>query len=124
MKEKLEKFGPLGTVIAAAACPVCFPKLALLGAFFGLGAFAEFEGAFFIVAQLLVLAMLAGYVIYYRRNGNRGLLVLVVLSTLLFFISLYVLGNEYVSYGALLGFFAASIWLVVDSRRRCGLPAS
>src|SRR5216117_287385 len=43
MKIHLEKIGSLGAVIAAAACPICFPKLALLGALFGLGALGAYE---------------------------------------------------------------------------------
>lgn len=40
MKLLLDKFGSFGTVAAAAARPVCFPKLAVVGAFFGLGGLA------------------------------------------------------------------------------------
>jgi hypothetical protein len=32
VKAHLEKLGGVGADIAAAACPVCFPKLALIGA--------------------------------------------------------------------------------------------
>ena len=38
---KLENYGSFGAIAAAAICPICFPKLALLGAFFGLGALAN-----------------------------------------------------------------------------------
>lgn len=54
MKTHLDKIGSIGAVIAAAACPVCFPKLALLGALFGLGALGVYEAQLVIAAQLLV----------------------------------------------------------------------
>jgi hypothetical protein len=36
----VEKFGSIGAIIAAAACPICFPKLALIGSAVGLGVLA------------------------------------------------------------------------------------
>jgi len=48
MQFKLENFGSFGAIVAAAACPICFPKLALLGAFFGLGALSKYEAFFFM----------------------------------------------------------------------------
>ena len=54
MKVHLEKFGSIGAIVAAAACPVCFPKLALLGAILGLGGLGAYEWQLFIVAQVLV----------------------------------------------------------------------
>ena len=52
MKTYLEKIGSFGGAIAAAACPVCFPKLALLGAIFGLGALSACESQLFIVGKV------------------------------------------------------------------------
>ena len=118
MKEKLQKLGPFGAVITAAACPVCFPKLALVGAFLGMGGLAKYEAVFFIATQLFVLAMLVGYVVHFRRYGNPWLLALVVVSTLVFFVSLYVFVSEYMSYAALAGLIAAAIWLVLENRSR------
>jgi len=33
----LEKVGSIGAVIGALACPICFPKIAIVGAAIGLG---------------------------------------------------------------------------------------
>ena len=41
-----DKAGPLGSVVAAASCPACFPALASLGAAVGLGFLSEYEGLF------------------------------------------------------------------------------
>lgn len=122
MREKLAKLGPLGAILTAAACPVCFPKLALVGAFFGLGALTRFEGALFIMTQVLVLALAIGYLVHYRRDRNRGRLALVLVSALIFFLSLYVVVNEYLSYASLVGLAAAAAWLAVDGRRACAVP--
>jgi hypothetical protein len=54
MKTYLEKIGSFGGIIAAAACPVCFPKLALIGALFGLGALGAYESQLFVAAQVLI----------------------------------------------------------------------
>lgn len=52
-----DKAGALGTLLSAAACPVCFPALASLGAALGLGVLAEYEALF--VTRLLPLFALA-----------------------------------------------------------------
>ena len=117
VKDSLGKFGSLGAILTAALCPVCFPKLALLGALFGLGALAKYETVFFFASQALVLAMLVANVLSYRRLKNKALLSLVVVSTLLFFAALYIFASEVLSYIALAGLAVSSIWLVIESRR-------
>lgn len=121
MKDSAGKFGSLGAVVAAIFCPICFPKLALLGVFFGLGALAKYEIIFFYAAQAFVLLMLVANVISYKRYKNKALLLLVVVSVLLFFVSLYVFVSEILSYVALAGLVVASIWSIFESRR---CPAS
>ncbi len=122
MLKSADKMGSVGAVIAAAACPICFPKLAAIGALFGLGALAPFEVYFLIGAQVLVLIALAGQLIAYRRLGNLPVLVFSVTSTVIFFASLYVVVSEVLSYVSLAGIVAASVWLVIAERRgvRCG----
>jgi mercuric ion transport protein len=44
MKPRLEQTGTWGAVVAAILCPMCFPKLALIGAALGLGVLAPYEG--------------------------------------------------------------------------------
>lgn len=126
MRNKLEKFGSLGAVIAAALCPICFPKLALLGAFFGLGALVKYEVVFFYGAQILVVIALVGQVISYKRIQNRFLLALAIVSAVLFFVSLYLFVFEILSYLALSGMVVATIWGVIESRRcaRCQVVTS
>ena len=117
MKNKLEKFGSFGAIVAAAACPICFPKLALLGALFGLGALAPFETAFFFGAQILVVLAVIGHAISYKKHQNWKLLSLAVISAALFFISLYVYVSEIISYLAFAGLIIATIWLIYENRR-------
>ena len=102
MNNLLEKYGTLGTVVAAA-CPICFPKLALLGALFGLGALARSEPAFFYGAHILVVLTLIGHISSYRKVQKKTLLALAIISVVLFFLSLYVLVSEVLSYIALAG---------------------
>ena len=74
MQSKLEKLGSFGGIVAAAACPICFPKLALIGALFGFGALAKYEVVFLYLAQILVMIALIGHVISYKRVQTRILL--------------------------------------------------
>jgi len=74
MKTHLEKIGGIGATIAAAACPICFPKLALLGAVFGLGALSAYESQLLIAAQVLVVLAVLGHALAYRQHRKRWLL--------------------------------------------------
>lgn len=109
MNGYLEKAGSIGAVVAAAACPVCFPKLALLGALFGLGGLAAYESQLFVAVQILVLLALAGNTLAYLRHGRGWLVALSAASTAAFFAALYVAGSELLAYAGLAGLFAASM---------------
>ena len=109
MKTQLEKIGSIGAVAAAAACPICFPKLAVIGAFFGLGALSAFEYQFLIAAQALVALALAGHVFAYFRHRNSWLLASALLSGMAVFAGLYVAGSELLVYAGLTGLVAASM---------------
>ncbi len=124
MQNKLGNFGSIGAVVAAAACPFCFPKLALLGALFGLGALVKYELLFFYGAHILIVIALIGHIIAYKKIQNRSLLGLVIFSAALFFISLYILISENLSYLALAGLVTATIWMMFASRRRLDCIAS
>lgn len=117
MRNTLEKTGSFGSIVAAAACPVCFPKLALLGAIFGMGTLAKYETAFFIAAHVLVVLAMVGHVVSYKRHHNRALLTLAGGSVALFFISLYVFGVELLTYMAFAGLITATVWLMFENRR-------
>ena len=118
MKPYLDKFGSVGAVIAAAACPICFPKLALLGAFFGLGGLAAYESQLIIAAQALVVLAAAGHLVTHR---SKWLLGLALLGATSFFAGLYLAGSELVAYIGLAVLVAASaidLWLRFARRPR------
>jgi hypothetical protein len=106
MKSYLEKFGSVGAIVAAAACPLCFPKLALIGAFFGLGAFAAYETQLLIAALALVALAVAGHVVSYFGHRNRWLLGSAVASGAAVFAGVFV--SEILAYAGLAGLVAAS----------------
>ena len=124
MNFKFEKFGAFGTLVAAAACPICFPKLALIGALIGLGALAKYEFYFYIAFQVFALVTFAGILLTYRKNRNMNILVFAFASVALFFTSLYLIVNEYLSYIALAGLVASVIWQLVETKKCSELPQS
>ena len=124
MQNKLGNFGSFGAVVAAAACPFCFPKLALLGALFGLGALVKYEVVFFYGAHVLIVIAVIGHISAYKKLQNRGLLALAIFSATLFFIALYIIVSENLSYLALTGLVIATIWMIFESRRRVSCIAS
>ena len=122
MNLKLDKFGAFGTIVAAAACPICFPKLALIGALVGLGALAEYEYYFYIAFQVFALVTFTGVLLTYRIQRNLKILILAFASVTLFFVSLYLIANEYLSYLALAGLVASVIWQLVEAKKCSNLP--
>ena len=108
MKAWLEKSSSIGAVIAAAACPVCFPKLALVGALFGLGALSAYEVQLFIAAQVLVGIAVAGHALAYRRHRDRRLLGAAAASGAAVFAGLYLFGWEPLVYAGFAGLVVAS----------------
>src|SRR2546427_9717274 len=103
MKTHLEKIGSLGAVIAAAACPICFPKLALLGALFGLGALGAYESQLFIAAQVLIALAVVGHALAYLQHRKAWLLGLAIPSGAAAFGGLYLLRSESLIYAGIAG---------------------
>jgi mercuric ion transport protein len=108
VKSWLEKSGSIGALVAAAACPVCFPKLALIGALFGLGAFGAYESQFFIAAQALVVVALIGQALSYLRHRNGWLLGAALASGAAVFAGLYWVGSEALVYAGFAGLVIVS----------------
>ena len=113
----VEKFGTIGAIIAAAACPICFPKIALIGAAVGLGAFAPFEGYIAVGVQALFILALIGQVLAYPRHRNVWLVSLSVVTTVLLFLAYYVFSSSTLLQVSLLGLAIASVWLIVEIKR-------
>lgn len=122
----LDRFGTVGAVVAAAACPICFPKLALIGAAVGLGVFAPYEGYVAIGVQVLFALAFIGQMLAFRRHRNRWLLALSALATALLFVGYYVAPSSILLQISLAGLVAASIWLAVELRRcaKCATAAA
>lgn len=118
MKTHLEKIAGIGAVIAAAACPICFPKLALLGAVFGLGALGAYESQLFVAAQVLTALAVLGHVFAYRRHHKRWLLGLGIWSGAVVFGGLYLLSSEATVYAGFVGLVLTSATGYWDRSRK------
>lgn len=108
MKTDLEKIGSFGGILAAAACPACFPKLALIGALFGLGALGAYESQLFLAAQALIALAVLGHALAYLRHRKLWLLALGVGSGAAVFAGLYLVRSEIVAYAGFAGLLVAS----------------
>lgn len=125
---RLEKADTVGALIAAAACPLCFPKLALIGAAFGFGALAPYEGYTLIAVSILVAVAWLAQLAAFRRHRNRALLSLATLAPATLYAGFFVAGSTLLMQAGPVALFVASIWLVLELRRcaRCapaGTPA-
>ncbi len=117
------KFGTSGALLAAILCPICFPKLALVGALLGLGVLAPYEGWFAAAAQVFLVVALLGHVVAYRRHRNRWIAALAGVGVALVLGSLWLFYVETLVYLGLAVVSAATIWSVF-AMRRCGSCAS
>jgi mercuric ion transport protein len=119
MKAWLDKTGTLGAIIAAAACPICFPNLALIGAVFGLGIMAPFERYVYIAIQILVVAALVGHAWAFRRHRNVYLLALAALGTASVIAGYHIFYEhmELSVYTGLTALTIASVWLAIENKR-------
>ena len=114
----MEKIGPIGAVIGALACPICFPKIAIVGSAIGLGVLAPFEGYIAKGVQALFLIAFIGQLAAFRQHGNRWLLGLSLLTTLLLFSGYYVVSSSLLLQLSLCGLVISSGWLFIEQRRR------
>ena len=119
----LEKEGSTGAIIGALACPICFPKIAIVGSAIGLGVLAPFEGYVAKGVQALFLIAFIGQLVAFRQLRNRWLLGMSLLTTLLLFSGYYVVPSSLLLQLSLCGLVISSIWLVIEQRRRAGYEA-
>jgi len=122
----IERIGSVGALIAAAACPACFPMLAIVGSALGLGVLQPFEGPVFLLFRILVLVSLAGNVVSFARHRRFLPLIVGVASPLLIFFTLYVQFNQLILYSGLIGLAAASVLNFVANRQctRCATKST
>ena len=124
MKHLLEKMTPIGSVLAAAGCPACFPALTGLASLLGITALAAYEAELLIVTQILVLFSMLFAWRSYRRTGYKPSFMIALLSGLLIFFSWYVWWNSVVIYTAFVGLIVTALWNIWLERRynRCAYP--
>jgi mercuric ion transport protein len=113
----VEKIGTIGALLAAAACPACFPMLAVVGTPLGLGIFRPFEGWVFIVFQILVVIAMAGSILSFFRHRRLVPLMAGLIGPLLIFLALYLWFNQFLLYLGLFGLAAASVLNFIANRQ-------
>jgi len=117
MRLQFEKWGTGGAILAAILCPVCFPKLAIIGAVLGLSALAPFEGWFAAAAQGFLVLSLAGHIAAYRRHCNIWVVALAGIGVTLVLGSLWLHYIEALVYLGLVAVVVATIWSMFALRK-------
>lgn len=112
-----EKFAPVGSVLAAAGCPVCFPALTGLASFLGITALAVHEAQLLIVTQILVAASMLFAWRSYRRTRYKPSYVIALISGFLVFFSWYVWWKDIVIYSAFVGLIISAFWNIWLEKR-------
>lgn len=106
MKFRLERFGTIGTLAAAILCPICFPKLALIGAALGLGALAPFEGWFVAATHVFLVMAVIGHFVAFRQHQVPWIPALAAMGAAAVPVALWLVYVEPVVY---LGLFAVVV---------------
>lgn len=121
----VEKIGTAGALLAALACPICFPKWAIIGLALGLGVFAPYERYVALAVQALFVVAFIGQYLAFRRHRRRALVVFSLATTVLLFAGYYLIPSALLLQISLAGLAAASVWLFLEMRRcaRCPAPA-
>ena len=120
-----DKAGTLGSVVAAASCPACFPALASLGAAAGLGFLSEYEGLFLntLLPLFAAVALVANALGWLRhRQWHRSLLGMagpaIVLAAMLLFFGQW--WTAKLLYTGLVFMVGVSAWdLLTPANKRC-----
>ena len=113
----MDKLGPVGALIAAAAAPCCFPLLATAGAALGLGALHSLRGYVSYTIQAMVILSVFGSLAACRRHRQRGPLAVGVAAAVLVFFAYYAYYHVALIYAGLLALVVAAIWNAIAQRR-------
>ncbi len=119
------KIGTVGSLIAAGACPACFPMLAIVGSAVGLGVLHPFEGKVFLVFQLLVgVSLIGSFISYFNHRKILPLLIGAISPGLIFF-ALYIRFHPVIIYSGLFVLAVASVMNMIANRhcKKCNLEA-
>jgi hypothetical protein len=106
----LDRVGVAGALLAAIACPACFPIFATISAALGFGALRPFEGIIFYIFQAFVAVSVIGLAVSFRRHRNVGPLLLGTAGAAALGYAFYYAYSLSAVYGGLGVLFAASIW--------------
>jgi hypothetical protein len=108
--EFLDRLAPAGAFLLAGTCPACFPLLATAGAALGLGFLRSYQGMLLVVFQILVGFSVLGNILAFRSHRKWQPLAMSAAGAGLVFLSLYVLGNEWLVYLGLASLSLAAVW--------------
>ena len=106
----VDRIGSLGTLVAAMACPVCWPLFATMGSSLGLGIFSPWEGIIsnFVFPPFVVIAIL-GTILSFRSHKKRLPLVLGIVSGSLILFGFYVIWQLTLMYIGIFGLLISSV---------------
>ena len=120
----LEKVGSVGTFITAAACPVCWPLFASIGATLGLGVLAPFEGIMMtIVFPAFVIISIVGTILSFINHRTYLPLAVSLVSAALILYGFYGGWNLILMYIGIFGLLAGSV-LGFFANKKCKVLTS
>ncbi len=85
-----DKLAAIGALLAASACPACFPLLAVVSSALGLSFLRPYECVMMYVFQVLILLAFIGSVASFLKHRKRIPLLLNILGLFLIFFAFYV----------------------------------
>lgn len=117
-KNILDKAGSVGTLLAGAAIPCCFPLLSVAGSALGFGAFLfRYQRWMSYLMMAFAVLALAGSVLAFRTHRKPGPLVVAFVSTGLIIYGVNALLDTNFIYPGMAGLLAAAVWNMLETRR-------
>ena len=97
----LDKIAAIGALLAASACPACFPLLAVVGSALGLSFLRPYEGVMIYVFLALVLLVFIGSIVSFLKHRRKIPLLLNAAGSLLIFLAFYIKFMAFLIYAGL-----------------------
>ncbi len=113
----VEKIGSFGTIITAAACPVCWPLFIPIGSALGLGILQPYEGFMMnIIFPIFVMITFIGSFLSYRIHKSLYPLIITNLSVIFILFGFYIDWNRMLMYIGIIGVIMGSIAGIMAKR--------
>src|SRR5262249_21670912 len=118
VRDRLDRIGAVGALIAAIATPCCFPIFAALSTTLGLGIFRRYEGTVLYMFQAFALVSVIGLILGFRNHRHAGPMSMGLASVGALAYNFHWSAALVALYSGLFGLLGATLWNYFCSHQR------